>query len=145
MEALLAFGAIFMVFAAVIGIFMIVTYWILFNKAGQPGWAVLIPIYNILIMLKVAGKPWWWIFGFLLAIIPVVGQILIIVLLVLIYHSISVNFGKDAGFTVGLVLLPIVFFPILAFGNATYNPVQVAAPAVEPVADASPESEAPAE
>lgn len=123
MEALLALGTAFMVFAVVVGVFMIVTMWILFNKAGQPGWAILIPIYNILILLKVAGKPWWWIFGILLGIIPFLGWILMIVWQVLVFHGISRNFGKEAGFTVGLVLLGIVFFPILAFGDAQYIPV----------------------
>jgi len=132
MEALFALGAAFMVIMGVIGVFMIVTMWILFNKANQPGWAILIPIYNILILLKVAGKPWWWIFGVILGIIPVVGWILIIVWEVLVFHGISKNFGKEAGFTVGLILLGVVFFPILAFGSATYQPVVAEVPAAAP-------------
>ncbi len=121
MEALVALGAAFMVFVGIIGVFMVVTMWILFNKAGQPGWAILIPIYNILVILKIAGKAWWWLF---LLMIPIVN----IVFMIMVYHGISKNFGKDAGFTIGLILLGIVFFPILAFGAAKYQPLIVETP-----------------
>jgi len=121
MEALVALGAAFMVFVGIIGVFMVVTMWILFNKAGQPGWAILIPIYNILVILKIAGKAWWWLF---LLMIPIVN----IVFMIMVYHGISKNFGKDAGFTIGLILLGVVFFPILAFGAAKYQPLIVETP-----------------
>jgi len=121
MEALVALGAAFMVFVGIIGVFMVVTMWILFNKARQPGWAILIPIYNILVILKIAGKAWWWLF---LLMIPIVN----IVFMIMVYHGISKNFGKDAGFTIGLILLGIVFFPILAFGTAKYQPLIVETP-----------------
>ncbi len=129
----MAFGAFFMIFMALVAVFMVVTVWIMFEKAGQPGWAILIPIYNVLILLKVAGKEWWWVFGILLGIIPFVGWILGIVWHVLVAHGISKNFGKEAGFTVGMVLLPFVFYPILAFGDAKYETVEAApAPAAAP-------------
>lgn len=112
-------GGVLLVYLALM-LFMIIAYWRLFNKAGEPGWAILIPIYNVLIMLKIAGKPWWWIFFPLLSIIPLVGWIAVLVISIFVMHGISVNFGKDSGFTVGLVLLPIVFIPILAFGDAQY-------------------------
>ncbi len=142
MEALLALGAVFMVVGLLIGVFFIITLWFMFEKAGQPGWAAIIPIYNVLILLKVAGKEWWWIFGIFLGIIPVVGWILVIVWHVLVANGISKNFGKEVGFTVGLVLLGIVFYPILAFGNAKYNAVETAptAPAPEVNEEAAPEA-----
>ena len=102
-------------------VFMIISWWIVLKKAGQPGWAILIPIYNFLVILRVAGKPWWWVFSILLAIIPIVGMILMLVVMILVFHGISTKFGKGAGFTVGLVLLSIVFVPILAFGDAKYS------------------------
>ena len=105
-------------------IFMIVSWWIVFKKAGQPGWAILIPIYNFLIILRVASKPWWWVFAILLAIIPVVGAILLLVAMIFIFHGVSKNFGQGAGFTVGLVLLSVVFVPILAFGDYQWKPVE---------------------
>jgi hypothetical protein len=98
-------------------VFMLVSWWIVFKKAGQPGWAILIPIYNFLVILRVASKPWWWVFALLLAIIPFAGPILLLVVMIFIFHGISKNFGQGAGFTVGLVLLSIVFVPILAFGD----------------------------
>lgn len=145
MEALFALGTVFMIFMAVIAVFMIVTMWFVFEKAGEPGWAAIIPIYNLLVLLKVAGKPWWWIFGILVSIIPFVGWILYLVWIVLVMHGISKNFGKEAGFTVGLVLLGIVFFPILAFGSAQYAPVGAEAPAPEAPAPEASAPETPAE
>lgn len=106
-------GVMFVYFAILI--VMVIAMWKLFSKAGQPGWAAIIPIYNAYVLLKVAGKPGWWLILFL---IPVVSLVIAIITL----HGISTQFGKGAGFTVGLVLLPIVFFPILAFGSATYTP-----------------------
>ena len=87
--------------------------WKVYVKAGQPGWAVLIPIYNVIVWLEIAKKPWWWL---LLMLIPYVGIIWAIWSL----NMVVKNFGKDAGFTVGCLFLPYIFFPILAFGNAQY-------------------------
>jgi phage FluMu protein Com len=95
----------------------IVGVWKLFVKAGQPGWAALIPIYNTYVMLKVAGKPGWWLILFF---IPAVG----FVIAILVALAIAAAFGKGAGFAVGLILLPIVFYPILGFGSAQYKGAQ---------------------
>jgi hypothetical protein len=111
-------GVMFVYFAILI--VMVIAMWKLFSKAGQPGWAAIIPIYNVYVLLKVAGKPGWWLILFL---IPVVSLVIAIITL----HGVSTSFGKGAGFTVGLVLLPIVFFPMLAFGRATYTPPPVTA------------------
>jgi uncharacterized membrane protein YoaK (UPF0700 family) len=89
--------------------------WKLFVKAGEPGWASIIPIYNAIVMLKIAGKPLWW---FLLYLIPIVN----IVIAIIVTVALAKNFGKDVGFAVGLILLPIIFYPILAFGSAQYHP-----------------------
>ena len=93
---------------------MIASQWKVFTKAGQPGWACLIPIYNIYIMTKIANKPGWWVAVILL--VPIVNIVFIIMLI----HEISKAFGKETGFTVGLILLGFVFWPILAFGDAKY-------------------------
>ena len=87
--------------------------WKVFSKAGQPGWASIIPIYNIYIMTRIAGKPGWWV---LMMFIPIVN----IVYLIWMYNMISKSFGKDEGFTAGMIFLGIVFWPILAFGSAEY-------------------------
>lgn len=94
-------------------IFMIAAMWKIYEKAGQPGWAVIIPIYNIIILLRIVGKPWWWL---LLMLIPIVN----VVILIMVYHQLSLSFGKEAGFTVGLIFLGFIFIPILGFGDAKY-------------------------
>ncbi len=114
-------GAGMLIVWLAIMVFMIVSWWIVFKKAGQPGWAILIPIYNFLVILRVAGKPWWWVFSILLMIIPIAGPILFLVVWILMCIGISKNFGQGAGFTVGLVLLSIVFVPILAFGDYKWS------------------------
>jgi hypothetical protein len=93
---------------------MIVSAWKVYTKAGQPGWAAIIPIYNIIVLLKIAGKPWWWIFGFL---VPLLNFVVMIVLSV----SLARVFGKGIGFALGLIFLSFIFYPILAFGDATYT------------------------
>lgn len=94
-------------------VLMIASTWIVFTKAGKPGWASIIPIYNIIVLLDIVGKPWWWI---LLMLIPLVN----IVILIIVNHNLSLSFGKDIGFTIGLILLSFIFMPILAFGDAEY-------------------------
>ena len=97
-----------------ITILLIVSLWKVFTKAGRPGWASVIPIYNAYILCKIAGKSGWWL---LLLFIPLVN----IVILILIGIGVAENFGKGAGFGVGLGLLGFIFYPILAFGDAQYR------------------------
>ena len=104
-------GFILIILAVVV--FMIAAMWKIFEKAGQPGWAAIVPIYNCYVLLKIVGKPGWWLLLFL---IPIVNYVFII----WTYNMLSKSFGKEEGFTVGLVLLGIVFFPILGFGDAKY-------------------------
>lgn len=105
--------ALIIVIYLAIVILMIASTWKIYSKAGKPGWASIIPIYNIIVLLEIAGKPWWWLF---LICIPIVNFIILII----VHHKLSLSFGKGAGFTVGLLLLGFVFFPILAFGDAKY-------------------------
>jgi len=88
----------------------------IFEKAGKPGWAVIVPVYGFIVLLDIINKPWWWLF---LMIIPLVNLIFIFI----IYHRLSRSFGKGTGFTIGLLLMPIVFYPILGFGSAQYTPL----------------------
>jgi hypothetical protein len=101
------------VFYGILLLIVIIAWWKIFEKAGQPGWKALIPIYNAYILLKIVGKPGWWLILFF---IPLVNA----VFLIWTYNMLSKSFGKDEAFTVGLVLLSFVFFPILAFGDAKY-------------------------
>ena len=84
------------------------------TKAGQPGWACIVPIYNIYILLRIAGRPGWWL---ILYLIPLVS----IVVAVIVAIDIAKAFGKGTGFGLGLAFLGFIFFPILAFGDAKYG------------------------
>jgi len=103
------FGVLWLAFTLLI----IVSGWRIFTKAGEPGWAILIPIYNVVVLLKIAGKPWWWL---LLLIIPFVN----IAIAFVVNIKVAERFGKTAGFGIGLSLLGFIFLPILAFGDAQY-------------------------
>ena len=104
----------FMLIQLAIIVLIIVGFWKTFTKAGQPGWASIIPIYNLYIMLKIAGRSGWWI---LLYIIPLVN----IIIAIIVSIDIAKAFGKGTGFGVGLAFLGFIFFPILGFGDATYQ------------------------
>jgi hypothetical protein len=101
----------------VVSVIMIISGWMIFTKAGEPGWATLIPIYNLIVLLKVAGKPAWWILLYIFCCpIAIVWNILVGI-------GLANNFGKSTGFGVGLGLLPVIFGPMLAFSDAEFNPV----------------------
>ena len=102
------------IFGVAIFILEIVALWFTLEKAGEPGWAAIIPVYNWLEVIKIAGKPWWFILLFL---IPVVNVVVYIVVL----HGVSKNFGKGGWFTVGLFFFRFIFLAILGFGNSTYS------------------------
>ena len=102
-------GFVFVVFAI-----MIASMWRIFTKAGETGWMAIIPILNMLILLKITGKPVWWI---VLLLIPGVNLIAAILLKI----SLAEVFGEGVGFAIGLLLLPIIFYPMLAFGSSTYR------------------------
>jgi len=94
---------------------VLVGAWKTFVKAGQPGWAIIVPIYNMWVMLQIAGRPGWWL---ILMFIPLVN----IIVLVLMCIDIARKFGKGTGFGIGLLFLGFIFYPILGFGDATYDP-----------------------
>jgi Family of unknown function (DUF5684) len=104
---------VWLLYIAVIAL-MIVSLWKLFTKAGKPGWASIVPIYNSIVMLEIAGKPIWW---FFMLFIPVVN----IVFAFLILYHFSKAYGKAEGFSIGVALLSIIFIPILAFSDARYK------------------------
>ena len=97
-----------------ITIFLIAALWKVFTKAGEPGWAAIIPIYNAIVLLKISGKPIWWI---ILLLIPFVNFVFIILVMI----ALAEHFGKGAGFGIGLAFLGFIFFPILGFGDAQYT------------------------
>lgn len=98
-------------------VLMIAAMWKVFTKAGEPGWAAIVPIYNYYVLDKIAGRPTWWLLLWIF-----LGPIAYIV----ISFDIAKRFGKGAGFAIGLILLPFIFWPMLAWGDASYT----AAPAM---------------
>lgn len=114
LDGILAAGfGIFMLVFLVIVILIIVSVWKVYTKAGKPGWASIIPIYNVVVLLEITKKPVWWV---ILMFIPIVN----IVVGIMIYYALAQSFGKGTGFTIGLFVLPFIFYPILAFGKSTY-------------------------
>ncbi|MCX7743883.1 MAG: DUF5684 domain-containing protein [Flavobacteriales bacterium] len=114
MQALAAASIFVMLIYLAIIVLMIASLWKIFTKAGKPGWACIVPIYNIIVMLEMVGKPTWWV---ILYLIPFVN----IVVAIIINIQLAKVFGKDTGFAIGMILLPFIFFPMLAFGNAQYT------------------------
>ncbi len=110
-----AMGCFFLVIYLAVIVFVIAGWWKMFVKAGQPGWAAIVPFYNVYILCKIGGKPGWW---FILFFIPFVNVIVSILLII----AIAQNFGKGAGFMLGLFFLPFIFYPLLGFGDAHYQP-----------------------
>lgn len=106
-------GAILLYFVVFYAI-AVIPYWVIFKKAGQPGWPALIPIYSFYIVLKIVGRPGWWL---LLLLIPIVN----IVILIITLNDLSKSFGHGVGFTLGLIFLSLIFVYILAFGSSTYR------------------------
>ncbi len=107
-------------------VIMIIAYWKIFTKAGEEGWKCIIPIYNIIILLKIVGRPWWWL---LLMLIPFVN----FVVLIIVMNDLSKSFGHGLGFTLGLIFLSFIFYLILGFGGSKYvGPRGVAAAPAAP-------------
>ena len=113
-SAAAAGSPVVIIISLLIGLMLIVAMWKIFTKAGQPGWASLIPIFNIYIWCKIVGRPGWWV---ILMLIPFVNFIIAIILCI----DLAKSFGKGVGFGIGIILLGIIFLPILAFGDAQYQ------------------------
>jgi Family of unknown function (DUF5684) len=97
-----------------IALLVIVAMWKVFTKAGRPGWAAIIPIYNIYVWCKIVGRPGWWV---ILMLIPLVN----IIVGIMVCIDMAKSFGKGVGFGIGIALLGIIFLPILGFGSAQYQ------------------------
>lgn len=93
---------------------LVVSMWKIFSKAGKPGWASLIPIYNLVVLLEIVGRPVWWL---VLMLLPLVNVVIGIIVLV----DLAKSFGKGVGYALGLLFFGIIFYPMLAFGSAQYR------------------------
>lgn len=101
-----------LLYAALV-VLLIASMWKLFTKAGKPGWASLIPIYNTIVLIEITGRPVWWI---VLLLIPFVNIVVGIMLL----NDLSKSFGRGIGTTLLLIFLPFIALPMLGFGSAQY-------------------------
>lgn len=114
---MLIFMIIVWIIAMAASVFMIISMWKVFKKLGKPGWAAIVPFYNVYVLCcEIAEKQWWYI---LLLCVPLAN----IYAMYVIYDAVAKKFGKDTGYTIGMIFLPIVFFPMLAFSKNA-NPVQ---------------------
>ena len=110
-------GAVGVIIYLALIVFFLMVGWKIFAKAGKPGWAIIIPIYNGIVALQIVNRPVWWIILFLIPIVNVVISIIVAL-------DMAKAFGKGTGFGIGLILLGIIFYPILAFGDAAYQGIE---------------------
>lgn len=108
MGAIVSLLYLVMIVAAIVGM------WKVFEKAGQPGWAAIVPIYNLIVLLQIVNKPTWWI---VLLLLPLIN----IVILIIVTIALAEKFGKGGGYAVGMVFLPFVFYPMLGFGDDRFQ------------------------
>jgi len=105
----------FGIFVLALAVITVVGWWKVFEKAGKPGWAALVPIYNIIVLVQIAGRPEWWAVLFF---IPFAN----LVVNVILGLDVAKRFGRSEGFGIGLGLLPGIFYPILGFSDSQYTP-----------------------
>jgi hypothetical protein len=107
-------GAISGIISIAIMVAVVAGIWKVFVKAGHPGWAAIVPIYNLVILMQIAGKPVWWIVLFFIPLANFIAAILVSI-------AIAERFGKGTGFGLGLAFLGPIFYPLLGFSDAQYQ------------------------
>ena len=115
-----AVGILVVVYVAII-VFEIAALWKVFVKGSRPGWAAIIPIYNTYVLLKVVGRPGWWLILYFIPIVNIIPWIIVSL-------DLAKSFGRSTAFGVGVIFLPFIFIPILGFGSATYLEPYAAGP-----------------
>jgi hypothetical protein len=106
-------GALGAIVGLLFAVVVIGALWKIFTKAGQPGWAAIIPIYNLIVLMRIVGRPGWWV---VLMLIPIVN----IIILILVYIDLAKSFGHGIGFALGLIFLNVIFLLILGYGGSRY-------------------------
>lgn len=89
-------------------------FWKIFEKAGEPGWAAIIPIYNLYVLIKVSGNAWWWLILFFIPVLNLLAAAKISI-------DVAGKFGKGILFGLGLTFLSFIFYPLLGFGDYQYQ------------------------
>ena len=93
----------------------VIAMWKIYTKAGKPGWASIIPIYNIVVLFEIVELEWWHV------LIAIFVPFAMFIYLIVVNIKLAKVFGKGTGFTLLLIFIPVVGQLMLAFGNATYN------------------------
>lgn len=110
---------ILMIISLLLSILLIVSMWKIYKKAGKPGWAAIVPVYNIIVLLEIAELPLWYIALFLVPFANIYAMFKI-------YIELAHKFGKSTGFGVASVFFSVICFPILAFNkNIVYKNASV--------------------
>jgi hypothetical protein len=97
----------------VLALVVLAGYWMTFSKANKPGWLAIIPIVNVIVILQIAGKPWWWI---ILLLVPLLN----IIIVFMVFTDFARGYGQGFLFALGLIFLAPIFICILGFGSADY-------------------------
>lgn len=119
--ALAGFFAVFMIIAFAIAIVELVGMWKMYTKAGEAGWKCLIPIYNVVILFKIAGISPWLVLGYLATIIPGIGALVALGITIYAMVSLAKAYGQSGWFAAGLIFFQPIFMCILGFGKAEYQ------------------------
>ncbi len=107
-------GLFFWTIIVGVSILVLASVWKVYTKAGQPGWAAIVPIYNLYVLLQIVGRPGWWL---LLMFIPIIN----IIVALIVYLDLAKSFDRSSLFGLGLFFLGFIFYPILGFGDARYR------------------------
>lgn len=110
--AFLGAWAIMWLISMAVSVLLVVSLWKLFTKAGKPGWAAIVPVYNIIIMMEIIGRPTWWT---VLYFVPFANIVISIINMI----DFAKSFGKSAGYGVLMIFFPYIMYPILAFSTDT--------------------------
>lgn len=113
-NTLLSPGVVAMMVCAGVLLLLVISMWEIFEKAGKSGWLTLMPIFSLIALLDIIAKPFWWIILFCIPGVQIIAWIIVCA-------ELANLFGKGGGFTLGLLFLPPIFFPILAFGRSRYG------------------------
>jgi hypothetical protein len=108
-------GGVEIAIVLAIAVLQVAGMWKVFTKANKPGWAAIIPIYNLYVMLDIGDNEWWWLLVLLVPLVQIYASYKIVA-------GVARSFGKGIGFALGLMILGFVFFPLLGFGDYQYNP-----------------------
>ncbi|MFM7398796.1 MAG: DUF5684 domain-containing protein [Verrucomicrobiota bacterium] len=119
-HGILALLGAFMFVFILVGLVVVIGQWKAFSKAGQPGWAAIIPFYNLVVLFRIAGQSGWLALTWLLNFIPFIGGIAFLGILIWNHVNVSKRFGHGVGFALGLVFLAPIFWLILGFGSSKY-------------------------